>query len=367
MLIAAIAAPTFAAAQPATVPRRSVRICAGGDVSLGTNLDTSWVIRASKWSLRPVPALPDPAHLLAPLRPLLRDADIVLVNVEGAIGEGAAPPIKCTALTKHCFALRQPIASAAALRGLAPAGEVVGNVANNHAHDAGDEGLDSTIAHLTAAGVHVAGGDTLPAVVATASGDTVAFLGFSTSSVPDARDLDLVRRVVARTAARWPRVVVTAHLGAEGSQAQRTRDSTELFLAEDRGNAVAFARTAVAAGAGLVIGHGPHVVRAVEWEGDALVAYSLGNLVTYGPFSILPPLDRGMILCAALDGSGKATWAVLRPTRQLLPGRVRPDRSARALVLVDSLARLDFPSSAPSLMMEGVLLRRPTAPPGPPR
>ena len=35
-------------------------------------------------------------------------------------------------------------------------------------------------------------------------------------------------------------------------------------------------------GATLVLGHGPHVLRAIEWRGNRLVAYSLGNLLTYG-------------------------------------------------------------------------------------
>ncbi|HEX6534538.1 MAG TPA: CapA family protein [Gemmatimonadaceae bacterium] len=336
--------------------RDPVRVCVGGDVTLGTNLDTTWATKAARHSHRRVVALPDPMRLVAPLRPLFRDADVALVNVEGAIGEGPAPS-KCPSGKKGCFALRQPPGAAQAIRSIAGDGEVVGNLANNHARDAGIEGLAQTESLLVAASVHVTGTDTLATTVATPRGDTVAFLGFSAGSILDARDLDAVRRHVARAAARYPRLVVTMHLGAEGRAAQRTRDTMELYLAEKRGNPVAFAHAAVAAGARLVVGHGPHVVRGVEWRDGALIAYSLGNLVTYGPFSLRPPLDRGGILCASIDDSGRVDGAVLRPTRQWPPGFVAADRRARAVTLADSLSRLDFPGSAATFVPEAAVGR----------
>lgn len=349
----------LAAASPASAQQERggpVRVCVGGDVTLGTNLDTTWAAVASRHARRPVRALPDPRRLVAPLEPLLADAAVVLVNVEGAIGDGPAPP-KCPPDAHGCFALRQPPAAAQAIRSLSRDGEVVGNLANNHARDAGVEGLRETETRLAAAGVHVTGADTLPTLVVTPRGDTVAILGFGTGSGPDSRDLDAVRRHVARAAAAYPRLVVTMHIGAEGRTALRTRDTMELYLNEKRGNPVAFAHAVVEAGARLVVGHGPHVLRGVEWRDGALIAYSLGNLVTYGPFSLRPPLDRGGILCASLDDSGHVTDAVLRPTRLLPPGWVSGDRGARTLAMVDSLSRLDFPRSAATFVIEGAIGR----------
>jgi len=333
-----------------------VRVCAGGDVTLGTNLDTTWTVRHRvRYSTQPA-ALPVPDSLLAPLRPLVGDADVVLLNVEGAIGAGAAPT-KCGPRSTSCFALRQPVSAARALRMVAPHATIVGNVANNHARDAGLEGFADTQRHLAAAGVHVTGADTLATPAVTAAGDTVAFLGFSTFARPDARDLEAVRRHVRRAADRYARVVVTVHNGAEGVRAQRVGDSTERYLGADRGNPVAFARAAVDGGAGLVIGHGPHVLRAVEWRADALVAYSLGNLVTYGPFSFAEPLARGAVLCATLDARGRVTGAMMRATRQRRPGHVAADRSRRALTLLDSLGRLDFPATGAPIARDGTVQR----------
>jgi hypothetical protein len=348
------------AAHRSDTTRAPLRLCAGGDVTLGTNLDTLWAKTAARRLRAEFQQSDDPDALLAPLKPLFADADMVLVNVEGAIGAGFAPP-KCAKKAQNCFAFRQPIATARALRALADTNAVVvGNVANNHARDAGDDGFLVSLSHLTRAGVLVTGADTLATPVATRRGDTIAVLGFYTSTdSPDARDLDAVRRHVRRAADRWGIVIVTMHLGAEGAGAQRTRDSTELFLGTiDRGNPVAFANAALESGATMVIGHGPHVLRAAEWRDDRLVLYSLGNLLTYGPFRLAEPMNRGVVACADIDSTRHVRSAWLRPTMQLTPGVLRVDTTARAALLIDSLSALDFPVTGAQLGVDGVLRRR---------
>lgn len=352
--------PLMEAPDRLALPGEGVRVCAGGDVTLGTNLDTAWVHTARARLGRAVPALPDPHDLLAPLAPLLADADVVLLNVEAAIGEGPVNRRKCAPGSTACYAFRSPVASAAAMRAVAPGAEVVGNVANNHARDDGDVGRRATLRHLADAGVHATGADTLATIVVTGAGDTVAFLGFAQWTGPDPRDLDAVRRHVRRAAERHPRVVVTMHMGAEGRGRQNTVDAREVFYDEDRGNVVAFARTAVGAGADLVVGHGPHVMRAAEWRGDALVFYSLGNLVTYGPFNLADPLNRGAIACAVLDDEGRVVSADLRATRQAPPGRVEPDPTGRAAALTGTLSRTDFPRTGAMIDPLTGEIRRPS-------
>ena len=328
-------------------------------MTLGTNLDTAWARPAAARLRTRFQLSDDPASLLTPLRPLVADAELVLVNVESAIGSGPTPT-KCGPRSTRCFAFRAPPASAPALRGLRAGGTVIGNIANNHARDAGSAGRDSTIAALARAGVVVTGADSAATPVQTRGGDTIAFLGFYTSdSTPDARDTAAVRRLVARAADQYPVVIVTMHLGAEGREAQRTLDVAERYLGIDRGNPVAFAEAAVRGGAALVVGHGPHVIRAVEWrERGALIAYSLGNLLTYGPFRLIEPMNRGAVLCATLDVNGRVRDAELRSTMQLAPGVLQPDATGRALAIVDSLGRLDFPGTSARVGSRGVLRAR---------
>jgi len=345
-------------ATPAPMPRL-VRVCAGGDVTLGTNLDTTWQRMGAQRLRASYGVSDDPLTLVAPLRPFFADADIVLVNVETAIGIGTTKT-KCGPRSKNCFAFRGPPAAAPALRSLGDsAAVVVGNVANNHARDAGDIGVDSTIAHLTRAGVLVTGADTLATPILLPDSVSIGVLGFYTSELPtDARNLAAVRRHVARAVERYGTVIVTAHIGAEGIGAQRTRDSTEFFLESriDRGNPVAFATAAFEGGATLVVGHGPHVLRGAEWRDDRLVLYSLGNLLTYGPFNNIDPINRGVVACADLAGR-QVFGADLRPTIQLAPGVVKGDYTGRALVLIDSLSALDFPNTGVRVSAWGELGR----------
>ena len=336
-----------------------VRVCAGGDVTLGTNLDREWSRIASKTMREVYQRSDQPGDLIAPLRPLVEGADVVLLNIESAIGS-AATPSKCGKGSTHCFAFRAPASAAYAIRDVARQRKVVGNVANNHARDAGPEGLDTTVALLTRAGVLVTGNDTIATPVATPAGDTIGVLGFYTSAdTPDVRDTAAVYRHVARAAARYPVVITTMHLGAEGREAQRTRNASEIFLHIDRGNPVAFADAAVRGGAALVVGHGPHVVRALEWrEHGALIAYSLGNLITYGPFKLKEPLNRGVVLCATIDRSGRVNAASLGSTMQLAPGLMEADVTHRGAALVDSLGLLDFRLTGARVDASGVLSAR---------
>lgn len=355
VLAALILISGVASAQPSA--RKDVRFCAGGDVSLGTNLDTTWSVNRFDGNTR-VRALPDPRELLAPLSPLVSDAGLLLLNVEGAIGDGPAPR-KCARGSTLCYALRQQPAVAAALRHVNDSGVVVGNVANNHAHDAGAAGLLETRRWLAQAGVLATGADTLATPVPVGDGDTVAVLGFSPWSIAGVTDLDAVRRHVTRAAERYGRVIVTMHIGAEGATARHTPDQVEHFAGENRGNSVAFARAAVEGGASLVIGSGPHVLRAIEWNGRSLIAHSLGNLVTYGPFNHSGYNDHGALLCATLSPDGSVRDAVLRSTTQRAPGYVQADPANLGARDVAELSRQDFPATGAEISPSGEIKPRP--------
>ena len=346
----------------------NLRLCAGGDVTLGSNLDTVWATNAEAnlWSRFARRA--DPDSMLTPLRAFFGDADIILVNIEGAIGAGPVEK-KCGPKSTRCFAFRQPTLAAAALRRLgSDHTQVVGNVANNHSRDAGLDGFAMTTALLDSAGVHVTGADTLATLVVTARNDSVAFLGFYTSEdSPDARDLAAVRRHVARAVSEFKIVIVTMHLGAEGAHAQRTHNATETFVRGNRGNPVAFANAAVGGGATAVIGHGPHVLRAGEWKDSSLVLYSLGNLVNYGTFSLTEPMNHGVVACMNINGPKSVSGVHIESTIQIAPGVVVADWSGGSATLIDSLSQLDFPRTGVAVAPDGTVGRRPAPSASPPR
>lgn len=353
-----LAVPALVAGVAATADaQRPVRVCAGGDVAMGTNLDTRWA-SGRVVNGQPVRAIPDPLALTPPLVPLFAGADIALVNVEGAIGSGPAPQ-KCSRGSSICYAIRQPPGTETALRAIAPASAVVGSVANNHARDAGAAGFAETLRRLQDAGILTTGADTLATPVPVAGGDTLGVLGFSVWNAPSALDLVAVKRHVRRAVERYRRVIVTAHIGAEGAVARHTPDRAERFAGEARGNSVAFGRASAEAGAAMVLNHGPHVLRGVEWVGQTLVAHSLGNLLTYGPFNLRSYNGRAAVLCATIEADGVVTQGVLHPTRQSPPGIVSADPDSLGIADIRELSATDFPLTGAIIGVGGTIGRRP--------
>jgi poly-gamma-glutamate capsule biosynthesis protein CapA/YwtB (metallophosphatase superfamily) len=86
---------------------------------------------------------------------------------------------------------------------------------------------------------------------------------------PDARDVKEITAEIreARRMADWVMVSIHAHEGAPGD-----REAPAQFL-------VTFAHAAIDAGADLFVGHGPHVLRAVEIYKGKPIFYSVANFI----------------------------------------------------------------------------------------
>jgi Bacterial capsule synthesis protein PGA_cap len=243
------------------------------------------------------------AALFAQVSSLLR-GDVVLGNLEQALTESGTS--KCGKKEKDCFAFRTPPSTADAL---ADAGLTVLNVANNHSYDYGQAGLDDTVAALESAGLgHTGLVDELPRVQKRPVRVIVLGFGFyptgeSILDIPRAQEL-------VQEADRWADVVVvTFHGGAEGRDATRVPRGMETYLGEERGDLRAFSHAVVDAGADLVVGHGPHVLRGMEWYGDRLIAYSLGNFVGNHTFRVDGPGGVGGVLRVKLRGTARGSGA----------------------------------------------------------
>lgn len=298
------------------------------------------------------------AKALAPVRHLLRRADITAGNLEGTLSIGGAS--KCGGIGGgRCFAFQAPPSTAGRLRSL---GFDLVNLANNHSLDYGYPGRAQTIAALRRAGVAHTG---LPGEIGVlrVSGVRVAFLGFAPYPADaDLLDLSAARSLVRRARARAKLVVVIIHAGAEGAAALHVPRGTEHFLGEDRGNSRAFAHAAIDAGASIVLGSGPHVIRGVERYRDRLIAYSLGDFVGYHTLADTGVLSRSAILRVTLGAGGRVLagrWISIR----LDHGLPRPDRSDASAKLAATLSRQDFPRDHFDFGPRGILRLPPIASP----
>ena len=150
-------------------------------------------------------------------------------------------------------------------------------------------------------------------------------------------DYELAFTTVAGFAATHDIVIVSFHGGAEGADVTHVPFAEEEYYGEPRGDVVWFARGVVDAGADLVIGHGPHVVRGMERYKERLIAYSLGNFATYYGISVAGIKGIAPILTTTLDGEGHLSKA--KSSRQF--SCARPARASIAATRAQPDARPD--------------------------
>lgn len=266
----------------------TITVAAAGDLQLG-----------AERTIDPLGALPR-----------LLPGDLRLANLEGPLTDRAP---RMGGLRVHGRA-----AQAGWLRGRFDAVAL----ANNHIDDCGPEGVRETLAALREAGVAALTAE--HATLLERRGQRLAL--FARSYAPDdpLRDPTLVDDVRAR--ARRSMVIVSLHWGHTG-----------LVLPSEEQRA--FARKLVEAGARLVVGHGPHTPMGVEKmkgpRGEALVAYSLGNL----SFDCdCTDVEDAYTIEASFDRRGELVAAKLHPLRAGLRRAVVPSNEPGLLELLTTLS-----------------------------
>jgi poly-gamma-glutamate capsule biosynthesis protein CapA/YwtB (metallophosphatase superfamily) len=300
------------------------------------------------------PELPaDPGSYLDQVKGQLT-GDVVFGNLEGTLTDVSDSP-KCGsgAPSGTCYAFRTPPSYA---RDLAAAGFTVMNSANNHSYDFGQAGLEETTAALHKAGIAQ---DGLPGkvTVVKAGGERVAFVGFAPyAQTASLLDLGAARKLIRFAARRSPIVVVAIHAGAEGSDAQHVTGSEETYLGEDRGNPEAFAKMAIRAGADLVLGSGPHVLRGMEIYRDRLIAYSLGNFSGFHNFTTEGVLGASAVLHVTVDKDGAFRSGRIASVRLVEAGQPVLDSSGEGADLIRTLSREDLGADAVRIGGDGRIL-----------
>ena len=317
-----------------------IRIASVGDMMIGTDY--------------PQNHLPDDDGLgfLADVAPFLSSADIAFGNLEGVLLDGGEPGKKCSN-PAACYLFRSPTRYANHYRA---AGFDVLSLANNHARDFGEEGRSSSMLAIAAAGMHHSGRvDDFASLEV--NGLRVAVLAYAVTKNSNMMlDYELAFETVAEFASSHDVVVVSFHGGAEGADVTHVPFAEEEYYGEPRGDVVWFARGVVDAGADLVIGHGPHVVRGMERYKGRLIAYSLGNFATYYGISVAGIKGIAPILTTTLDGYGAFVEGEIVSTIQLRPAGPSIDPRHRALDLIRGLSREDFGEPGLTFLANGKVL-----------
>jgi poly-gamma-glutamate capsule biosynthesis protein CapA/YwtB (metallophosphatase superfamily) len=281
-------------------------------------------------------------------------SDLTVGNLETVLGN--LPETKCAPGETDCYEFEAPAYTAEDLR---HDGFSAVNVANNHTRDAGPAGEASTDAALRAAGLRWSG---RPGQITylTRNGIKIALLGFAPWSY-DADALNIpAAAALVRTAKRHARVVIVMeHLGGEGDGYRHVKPGEEYFLGQDRGNSIAFTHAVIDAGADLVMGSGPHVLRGIQWYRHHLIAYSLGNFCGYDTLGLDEYTSVSAILHVTLTASGGFVRGSLTPLRLVAPGIPQRDPARTAIGFVNQLSREDFGGNGAVRLTAGGRIEQP--------
>lgn len=282
----------------------------------------------------------------------LSDADLTFGNLEGPLCDTGESSKCADSQPGACYAFRSPTRYGALYKA---AGFDVMSTANNHAGDFGQICRQETESTLDSLGIAHSG---RPGDIARLekNGLKIALIGFHTSQAThNVNDHETAAALVRALAAENDLVIVSFHGGAEGSKASRVPRGPETFYGENRGDLRAFTHTVVDAGADLVLGHGPHVLRGMELYKGRLIAYSLGNFATYGQFNLSGNLGVGAVLEVSLAADGQFIGGKALPTKQVGEGRVEKDPENTAIDLLRTLSEQDFPGTAIRVAQDGSL------------
>lgn len=245
----------------------------------------------------------DASPAFARVGPILRRGSVVFGNLETLLSRSGRGRTR-----RRRDQMRGDPAYARSLR---DAGFTALGVANNHAMQHGIDAFNETVESLKAADiacVGLRGSDgwcAEPAIQRTREGFRVGLLGYcwrprqyEYGTPPFAEgNIEAVENDVRRLAAMVDAVVVSLHWGEE-------------FLTGPSASEVAAAHRIIDAGAAVLVGHHPHVLRPGERYGRGVICYSLGNFVTDMLWQ--PALRVGGVLECQLDNGGALEATIWR-------------------------------------------------------
>lgn len=316
-----------------------ITLVAVGDVMMGSNYPSA------------ANCPPKEVKLLDPVAAFLRNADLTFANLEGSVLNSGGERKQCSN-PSVCYAFRQPEYLVDQMK---EAGIDLFSVANNHLGDFGNTGRLNTCRVLREKGFRFAGQETHPWDTITVKNIRVGLTAFAPNrGCLQLNDQALIKRTVSDLKKICDLVIVSFHGGAEGNKMTHVTRRSEQYVGENRGNVYEFARVAIDAGADVILGHGPHVPRAIDLYKGRFITYSMGNFCTYGQFGLSGTTGIAPIFHLTLRRDGSFLEGKIMSIKQIGEGGPLIDESKAAQKLIESLTQSDIPEVSLELGTEGI-------------
>ena len=327
-------------------PKDTVQVVAVGDIMMGTIVPNG----------EHLPPNNDCSRSFSMVKPYFANADVLFGNLEGAMTDAKGDAKTCHD-PSTCYTFGMPTAFA---RCLVDAGFDILSIANNHSGDFGEQGRASTVQTLKNAGIRYAGLVNCPTVEFVKDGVKYGFCAFAPNSgTMNVKDIPAAQEIVRQLKTRCDIVIVSFHAGAEGRAYQHVTRQTETFLGESRGNVYEFAHKMIDAGGDILLGHGPHVTRAVEIYKNRFIAYSMGNFSTYRRVNVEGVNGLAPIFRIFTTKDGRFIKARITPTFQPVDDRTpRYDPTGRVISVIQSLTSADLPEVKINITNDGWVTER---------
>ena len=307
----------------------TISLIAVGDIMFGTNFPDASHLPPN-----------DGKDLLKDFDSTLKDADITFGNSEGVFLDAGG---EAKGFGANVFSFREPRRYA---QYFVDNGFDLLSVANNHVADFGTTGTQSTVATFKALGLHFAGLENYPTTIITVRNKKIGLAAFAPhKGCIQMNDYVAAIASVQNLKKECDIVIVSFHGGAEGRNATHVPKRTEIFFNQNRGNVYEFAHKMIDAGADIVVGHGPHVARAMEVYNNKFIAYSLGNFCTYGMFSLKGVSGIAPLLKIYVNEKGDFIKGNITSIKQEGEGGPQWDGNFGAYKLIKDLTNSDIPDN----------------------
>lgn len=319
----------------------TVTIMGVGDIMMGTKYPKPIYLPAGNGE-----------YLWDEARALLKSADITFGNLEGTMLDGEGEPKNCSN-PDACYLFKMPSRLS---KNLKDAGFDLMSLANNHANDFGETGRKSTLSILDSLKIGAAGSIERPYTIEKIGHLKIGFVAFAPNKgTLTFYDLERAEKIVRKLDSLADMVLISIHGGAEGVKNVHVTRKTEFYYGEDRGNIYEFSHKMIDAGADIILGHGPHVARGIEVYNKRLIAYSLGNFLTYGRFNLRGAAGEAPLLKIKTGPDGEFYSGKIHPFIQSYENGPVKDPTNTVIRTMKKLSEEDFPENTIFIDDQGII------------